>query len=1376
MINSFLNRLDKLTDDERIILTIYAIVHHELPKTTVWQILQERAIYSSAKKPFTQLLVKEIIHSLTSLHLLILKRYYIINDRYIDFIFKALFHTPLFQGLLRPIRQNFPASLPFHHIYPDQENFLQNIRDLRIAIYAQDARAFETHNDILIKNFADTWFFTDILSSLMRAGVSVDEILNYPENIRYTLLTHHFKPHFLWLPSFSLFSDYLYHHLSQNNSHLDYDLLQDLFQIMVYRGNPDKVEKTLSKIATTPAKLATAAWLRFLRTGTIDNTVENFELSIKLNRKLQGKRTLYLTRLYGVYYIIILLYRNDKESLTKATLYINQYLKGVGIFKNAVKMLEIVLTVKKGHMNAAEHAILNLEDNIRGGEADLITMLFFFYTLYWVMPDQLPLYQAEINELSTVAGDNGYKYIASEIDLIWESLSQKENIDASIAKAEKKLGMKSMLPFMKQEKRWEQILSALTQYDSEKQALSTAEKRLIWLVNFDGRYPSIQPKEQNLGKKGKWSKGKNVSLKRLSEEKLTCMTQQDIIISKSISQEYQGYYEGYRWEIDYNKALPALCSHPLLFHHNSPDTPVEVTEDELELFIEEKGSGFTLFFSENFEKEQFIIHKKSSTRYKLIKITKKHREIREIIGGNKITFPTQAKQRISAIIDSLSASITVHSSAGEQAKNIPLVDADSRMWIHLLPFEQGLTCEMYVKPFGSEGPAFQPGIGGKTIVAKTEGKRVQTTRNLPQESKKSGTVISKSSSLQKNMASDFIWELPHPHDALTLLSELQSIGKSIVVAWPKGGAKRIVAKATMKNLSLNIKKENDWFEMSGNITIDKERVYEMSALIDLARKATGRFIELGENDYIELTQELMKKLKFLSTWNNTKKKNVIFHPLNALAIDDITEDAGKTKSDSEWKKLKKKISDAFSQTITPPSTFQAELRDYQLDGFIWLSRLSAIGAGACLADDMGLGKTIQALASIVQRGGQGATLVVAPASVGFNWAAEIERFAPTLTVKIFGDEKRDNQIKSLQPNDVLITTYGLMTNEIKMLKDVLWSTIVFDEAQAIKNAHSKRTLAALKLKSSFKIITTGTPIENNLSELWSLFNLINPGFLGTEKEFNTQFAIPIEKEGSREVRNQLKKIIQPLILRRRKNDVLDELPEKTEITLAVEMSAEERAFYEALREEAVLKMTNLESGAGHIEIFAEIMKLRRASCNPELILKKQEIVSTKLLQFEKLIKELKENNHKVLVFSQFVDHLAILKRRLEELGVSYNYLDGSTPRKKRAHIVNSFQSGESDVFLISLKAGGTGLNLTAANFVIHMDPWWNPAVEDQASDRAHRIGQTQPVTIYRIIAKNSIEEKILALHKTKRNLADGLLEGSDSAAKLTAKDLIALMR
>ena len=355
-----------------------------------------------------------------------------------------------------------------------------------------------------------------------------------------------------------------------------------------------------------------------------------------------------------------------------------------------------------------------------------------------------------------------------------------------------------------------------------------------------------------------------------------------------------------------------------------------------------------------------------------------------------------------------------------------------------------------------------------------------------------------------------------------------------------------------------------------------------------------------------------------------------------------------------------------------------------------------------------------------------------------NWLDEARRFAPTLNVRAYTGQAaaRARHLEGLGPFDVVVTTYGLLHIDAEALTAIDWDTAVLDEAQAIKNPATKRARAARKLKAGFRVVTTGTPIQNNLVDLYSLFAFLNPGMLGSQKHFRENFALPAGRDRDPAARTRLRRLISPFVLRRVKADVLDDLPSRTEVTLHVEMSPEEEALYEALRQRAMEDLEALardggrpaagkERGRRRLQVLAHLTRLRLACCNPRLV-HPGGPPSSKMRTFATTLEELRQGRHKVLVFSQFVRHLKLIEEHLTEAGIPYRYLDGSTPAKARSQRIAAFQAGEGDAFLISLKAGGVGLNLTAADYVIHMDPWWNPAAEDQASDRAHRIGQTAP--------------------------------------------------
>ncbi len=448
-----------------------------------------------------------------------------------------------------------------------------------------------------------------------------------------------------------------------------------------------------------------------------------------------------------------------------------------------------------------------------------------------------------------------------------------------------------------------------------------------------------------------------------------------------------------------------------------------------------------------------------------------------------------------------------------------------------------------------------------------------------------------------------------------------------------------------------------------------------------------------------------------------------------------------------------------------PDDLNAELREYQKRAIDWLGFLRAAGLGALLADDMGLGKTLQALCAI-----RGRTLVVAPTSVLHNWVAEAQRFRPGLSLNIYHGPKR-----RLVDADVTLTTYALLRIDTEKLAARRWDTVVLDEAQAIKNPDSRVAAAAYTLEAGFRIALTGTPVENRLDELWSQFHFVNRGLLGGRADFQDRYATPIEA-GDAEAAARLRKRIRPFLLRRLKSEVAPELPPRTEGVLRCELDAEERAVYDGVRAATLKNVVHqLEAGGGVMAALEALLRLRQAACHSGLVPGQHAESSSKVRLLLETLDSVVAEGHKALVFSQWTSLLDRVEPALETAGIPFIRLDGST-RDRRA-VVETFQDAAGPpVLLISLKAGGTGLNLTAADHVFLLDPWWNPAVEDQAADRTHRIGQERPVMIYRLVASDTVEERILTLQQSKRELAQAALAEGGGATRIRREELLDLLR
>ena len=574
--------------------------------------------------------------------------------------------------------------------------------------------------------------------------------------------------------------------------------------------------------------------------------------------------------------------------------------------------------------------------------------------------------------------------------------------------------------------------------------------------------------------------------------------------------------------------------------------------------------------------------------------------------------------------------------------------------------------------------------------------------------------------------------------------------------------------ANSKHLSLNLNDDNDWLSVSGDLSLPSGEIYALQTLLKAPRR--GSIIDLDDDTSLLLDQRLtnlLTRLEGMQHDNDTAQLRIA--NARSLPLFRSVSDLENVTVGERWQQRLAKFNHTIPAII--PAHLINTLRDYQIAGIEWLMQLANWGLNACLADDMGLGKTLQTLSVIQMRSTLGASLVIAPKSVCHNWAVEAQRFTPSLTIKTIDNAGMcDEVLTSAKANDLVIVSYGLLPLIGEQLATKHFANIVLDEAQAIKNPLSQRAKAAFTLNGEFKIALSGTPIENHLGELWSLFNFLMPGFLHTLPVFKKRFGNADKNQQQAET---LKALITPFILRRNKQTVLKELPEKTEINLTFALSEKEHALYQATRLNALEQANQKDSQ--YITILASLTKLRRACIAPQLLLENSNIASSKLDTAESIITDLLENNHQALIFSQFVDVLKLVEQRLKKRGIEYCYLDGSMSANKRKQQVEKFQAGDAPLFLISLKAGGTGLNLTAADYVLHLDPWWNPAVEQQASDRAHRLGQTRPVTVYRLIAKDTIEEKILELHEHKQALADKLLTGNSDTGQLSKDQLLALL-
>ncbi|MBA3830227.1 MAG: SNF2 helicase associated domain-containing protein [Taibaiella sp.] len=598
----------------------------------------------------------------------------------------------------------------------------------------------------------------------------------------------------------------------------------------------------------------------------------------------------------------------------------------------------------------------------------------------------------------------------------------------------------------------------------------------------------------------------------------------------------------------------------------------------------------------------------------------------------------------------------------------------------------------------------------------------------------------------------------------------------------------------LKNLRINAHKPTtrvhvssgmDWFDAAVEITFGEEVVTITEVKRALAQKQN--FVKLGDGSIGLLPEEWLKKYSLLLKIGESKGDKLRLKKYHFSVLDELLAEVDEEAILDELEAKKERLSDIINNdfsNVAPPPQLQAQLRPYQLAGFQWLLFLKEAGWGGILADDMGLGKTVQTLTFFQHYKNDNPDahfLVVCPTTLMYNWENEIKKFTPELTNFIHHGSKRSALRRTFEEFDITITTYGTMRSDIKMLKDVAFDYVVLDESQSIKNPQSQVAKASLLLNAKNRLALSGTPVQNNTFDLYAQMNFLNPGMLGSREFFMNEFATPIDKFREDEVKQQLRKLTYPFLLRRTKEQVAKDLPEKTEMILYCEMGGEQRRVYDSYRNAYRSQILGMIDEKGiersQLHILQGLTKLRQI-CDSPAILNEEERFPNHSVKLEELTREIDENvgDHKVLIFSQFLGMLALIRKELEAKNIAYVYFDGSTTSRERENAIQEFQNNhECRVFLISLKAGGIGLNLTAADYVYIVDPWWNPAVEQQAIDRTHRIGQTKNIFAYRLICKDTIEEKMLQLQERKRALANELVSDDNALLKRLTRDDIAFL-
>ena len=938
----------------------------------------------------------------------------------------------------------------------------------------------------------------------------------------------------------------------------------------------------------------------------------------------------------------------------------------------------------------------------------------------------------------------------------------------------------------------------------------TGATRLLWAltVDADGSVEALEPYEQKLGQRG-WSKPKEVPLSRLHRG-LAGLPVPDAALAKAIRAE--PFNRGFR--VDLAEAVGALVDHPGLVFAHDLGTPVSLSEAGPELDVVDEGAQLRVRMHPSLPatptaappgwvsaaelkarealRGVFVL-RDGPQRARLVRLTPAQQRVAQLLGPQGLEVPRRGVAQLQQVLQGLGSHFRIQADEGQHAQSDREVDNEPRLRAELQPVGDGLQLRLVAAPYGqahaADGPRFVPGQGRAHLVSTLGGERLGVQRDLALERRHAEDLINACPMLDERGPQDPCeWHLHAPDDALALVERLHQHHAVAALDWPQGRAIRVDS-GGLQQLSLKVQTRQDWLAVQGGVAVDEGLVVSLQQLLAFAAASRSRFMPLGEGRYLALTQELRERMDDLAAVaeSHAKRGGLAELRVPGVAAPWLQEALQGTTSEVDAAFSARLQALDAAQRVVPavPADLQASLRPYQEEGYEWAMRLAHAGLGAVLADDMGLGKTLQALAVLVARAAHGPALVVAPTSLIGNWRAEALRFAPTLRIRDYAEGgapgERAAVLQQAGAHDVVLVSYGLLQIDGAVFAARTWATLVLDEAQAIKNAAAKRSQAVFELQAGFRLALSGTPVENRLAELWSIMRACNPGLLGTQARFNERFAALIERQQDRHAQRTLRRLIAPFLLRRTKAQVLHELPPRTELVLKVTGDERERAYYEALRRDTLQAAERALSGdapgQAQLNILAGLTRLRRAACDPRLVSPALKMPGAKVMAFGELAAELVANGHKALVFSQFVDFLTLLREPLDAAGLAYQYLDGSTPALERTRRVEAFQRGEGHFFLISLKAGGFGLNLTVADYVVIADPWWNPAAEDQASGRAHRIGQQRPVTVYRLVHEGTLEERILSLHASKRELADSVLDEGGVAQSLPrAEELMALMR
>jgi SNF2 family DNA or RNA helicase len=899
-------------------------------------------------------------------------------------------------------------------------------------------------------------------------------------------------------------------------------------------------------------------------------------------------------------------------------------------------------------------------------------------------------------------------------------------------------------------------------------------ERLVFRLRIEGERASVGMHLQRMNANGQWTQGRLATPAQVARSSIA--DPRDRSALEAITNLHRTLAA--RFVVADLALLRALVDHPLVFIDGSGE-PIRISEQTLEVTMLEQPEGLlpkvtlageSVPYGSRRPEVSYLMRQVDAHSLVIAALTSSVRRLLSALDHFRGVLPPESYPAVAPWLASLQGAARVAMPKSLVGHERP---PPRKLLLRITPgIDEGVDVALMARAL-TLSALWLPGQGPELIYGFEEQTSAYVRRDLNWE-RETAQHVTDALELTKFVRLDpFAYRIETRQEALTLLSRAARLADLLQIEWSERSRKLSVnGSVVAADLKVALFKKGQWLSVEGKVTVPGAEL-SVERLLEAVVRGE-RFVAVKGDDYVEIEHELFERLAMaqLCMASARMQLSTAALPLWLKALGEQS-----TAGDEAAQALLDRVRD---KPVTPNAledSFAPHLRDYQREGVAWLLERSAWAPGVCLADEMGLGKTVQAAALLSVRGRLGPALVVTPTSLTRQWVDALERFAPSLQPAAYlGDARRD-LLENLGESRVLVVSYETLLRDREHFAKLAFATQVIDEAQVVRNARTQRAQAVAQVDAAFRVALSGTPIENRLGDLWSLFQLLAPGLLGPWSQFRARFAVPIERYDNRERAEALRALVHPFLLRRTKNEVASELPSRTEVIHRIELSQAERDLYDAAERTArkALGKRSRDQAARSIQILAELTKLRLLSCHPRLVVGDERVGSSKLAAFMQLSEDILRRGHRLLVFSQFTRHLGLVREALHEAGIATLYLDGSTKASERPLLVERFQNGEAPVFLISLKAGGTGLNLTAADYVVHLDPWWNPAAEDQASDRAHRIGQLKPLTIVKLVSEGTIEERVLALHDHKRRLAQAVLTGTDVPIALDASDLEALL-